>query len=797
MRLLRRKLLRDIGTNRWLFFAVAAVVMLGIALFNASYMSFQNLGSSYEITYERLHFADFTTRFHSAPRLLEDRVRAISGVAEVYGRLSQEVELSLGERKTRKVVGRIISLPDHGQPPVNAVLVQQGQMPSPRRRELLLEHAFAAVYGYRPGDSISPVILDDEVEFTISGIAASPEYILAVRTKEFAMPAPEQFGVLFMTRTQAEQLLDAGGSINELCVIVTDRAHRERVMEAVEDLVEPYGLEQTTASEDQPSNYLLQLDLRSFRELSIIFPSFFLIIAGLTVYTLLVRMVHSQRTQIGFMRASGYSRREMLVHYLEFALAVGVLGASLGTLLGYGLGVLSTHYYAKFVGVPFLDLRPRWGSMAVGWVAGVLVTLVAGARPAVTASRLLPAEAMRIETPMARRSKRMRYLGRAFAGLPYLWRLPLRNLVRQPRRTIYTATGVASAVTLVIASLGMLDASVDAIESYFYKVQLYDLRVGFLDPRPMSELARVAHWEGVQRVEPGLMIPAELERHGRSYSTLVLGMPPDQQLYGLFDGDGKPTRPPSEGILIGPPVRDKLGAQVGDMVRVRLPAEPPEVRRWHQVRVAGYVEQLVGSLVFMSLDQAQRVFGRDLDLPPDGITGLVLKVDPRYSDYIRDRLYDLTGALEVETTAHIRAQIAELMQLFYAYIGIMLSFGIALAAAILFNTATISVLERSRELASLRSLGVSRRQVIAIVTLENAVTAFVGSLLGMGLGYLLNIYFMSAYSSEQIVMEPVIYPRSYAITVIAVFVALMLAQIPALRTVNRLDLAKATKEFVS
>jgi len=797
MRLLRLKLLRDIATNRWLFIAVTMVVVLGVCLFDGAYMSFQNLASSYDLTYIHLRFADFTTRFHSGPASLAERVRGMPGVAQVCGRLSQEVELEQSARGAKKVVGRVISLPDGGQPPVDQVLIVQGRMPSPLHRELLLERAFARVNGYRPGDSISPVVLDERVRFIVTGIVASPEYIVAVRSKEYLMPSPSEFGAMFMAQSQAEQLLGAGGTINELCVRVTDPAQRGAVIRAVEDLIRPYGLEETITREDQPSNNLLQGDLRAFREIAIIFPSFFLVIAALTVYTLLVRIVRSQRTQIGFMRASGYSRRELLIHYLEFALALGLVGATVGTVTGYALGVASARYYTNIIGVPFLDIRPRAAPMTIGWIAGMMVAILAGAAPASAASTLPPAQAMRTETPVARRTWALHFISRAFIRLPYIWRLPLRNLVRSPRRTAYTALGVASAIALVIVSLGMLDASYAAIRTYFDKVQLYDLRVNFLDPRPMSDLARIGHWEGVERIEPGLLIPMELERGGEYYTTLTLGLRPDDELYGLYDPAGTKVRPPRVGLLIGPTVREKLGAGIGDTIRARLPRQPPELQRWHDLQVVGYVQQPVGSLVYMSGGQLRRYFGRDLDLPPNGVTGAIIKVSPRHMAYVRQRLYDLTGTAQVETTADTRGQIEEMMKLFYAYIGIMLTFGIALSVAILFNTATISVLERSREFASLRSLGMSARQVGVIVTVENAVTAIAGSLLGILLGRLLDIYMVSVYASEQLKLAPVIYPHSYAITVAATFVALMIAQVPALRTVARLDLAKATKEFVS
>ncbi|HOS44741.1 MAG TPA: ABC transporter permease, partial [Armatimonadota bacterium] len=447
---LHLKLLRDIRFSPAMFAGVVFLLLVGIALYGASYELYLNLQNSYTLSYRRLRLADFTVPVQSAPTDIIATLRSIPGVGAVEGRIIQEVEIEQPTAQTRKVIGRVISLPDAGNPQVNQVKLIAGAMPgrSPRQ-ELLLEASFARYHNYRPGDTLRIVILDDEVRFRVAGIVQSAEYIYVVRGSEYPMPTPSTFGVMWMRKAEADALFDSGGAVNEVSFTMAPGGNRQAAARLAEQLLEPYGATEVITQEEQPSVELLRIDLQGLQTMAVFFPLLFLIISSLGVYNMLSRMVVAQRGQIGFLRAVGLSRYAVALHYLEFSLIIGVLGGVLGSLLGHLLGILVTRYYTQFIEVPYYDVTPRWGVIIAGFLLAVGVTPISGLIPARGAAGLTPAEALRAEAPTRGRVPPFERYVQFLQRWTLMARLPLRYFVRNPRRTMATVAGVASAATLL------------------------------------------------------------------------------------------------------------------------------------------------------------------------------------------------------------------------------------------------------------------------------------------------------------------------------------------------------------
>jgi putative ABC transport system permease protein len=323
---LNLKLIRDLRFSPLMFGGIVLLVAVGVMLFVAAYSLYLNLQSSYATSYSRLNLADFSVQVQSAPQEVLSTLRQIPGVGEVEGRTIEEVEMEQPEMISRKVEGRIISLPDIGEPKLNQLKLLSGAYPrQDSARELLLESSFAGYYGYRPGDSLNIVILDDKVKFRIAGIVQSPEYIYVVRGRGYPLPNPRTFGVMWMRKGMVDEMFDTSGSVNDVEVGMAPGGNRRTAMRLASKILSPYGADEPVASENQASVELLRLDLAGHRRLAIFFPILFFTISSLSIYNLLGRMVYSQRSQIGFMRAVGFSRLAIGVHYLEFSIDLAEL----------------------------------------------------------------------------------------------------------------------------------------------------------------------------------------------------------------------------------------------------------------------------------------------------------------------------------------------------------------------------------------------------------------------------------------------------------------------------------------
>jgi len=791
--LLNVKLLRDIWQSRWQFIAVIVVVMLGISFYQSSWMSYRNIGASYELYYDMLHFADFEISLQQAPDTIDRRLRQLPGITSVQSRLVSEVELEMPVAEAREVIARIISLPDHGRAAANDVTVLQGRyLGPPHKREVLVEQSFAEHHSLRVGDYVHPVVEGEVTDFRIVGLALSAEYIYAIQSKQYLMPTPSTFGVFWMRQGQGERLLGMSGMVNNICARAEPQ-QRDRVMNSAHAMLRKYGAEEPVPREKQPSNYLLQMDLEGYRVMAVFFPLLFLFSASLTIYTLLVRIVNSQRGQIGFLRASGMPVEALTWHYLYYALLCGTAGGVLGVIAGIYMSLALTRYYLNFLAIPVIHNPMHWPTVAVGVAAGVLSCGIAGYFSSRRVALLHPAVALREEVAAGGRRSAIERLLPALGRLALYWRIPLRNIFRSRRRTLYTATGIAMGVSLILVSLAVRDATFDSIDTYLQEIQRYDLQASFIPPQTASIGFHVAQWPGVKKTEATLALPVELHRGDRIVNTVLVGLEPDAHLQALVSPAGRRVPVHGSALLMSVGNRKKLGVETGDVIRLAFALNDEETNIEVPVRAGEIIRQPVGSYVYLPAATVRRIFERDLGLPNKSVTTLMVVGEPDHLNAIKDKLYEVPNVAAVEDCRETRSQLIEMMELNLGFIAIMIMLGSGLALAIIYNTVSINIVERTRELASMRAMGMTRRMVGVLITVENLLVGFLGLVGGIPLGYLLNQALVASWENELMQIQAVIFPASYLTTIIAIILTILLSQIPGIRQLNRVDLAAATK----
>jgi putative ABC transport system permease protein len=486
------------------------------------------------------------------------------------------------------------------------------------------------------------------------------------------------------------------------------------------------------------------------------------------------------------MRAIGFSRVGVLRHYLVYGLAIGLAGAAAGVALGIVLSILITEVYGYFLNVPFISQRLYPGTLAIGFGAGVMTSVIAGGIPAWGSAGTRPAEAMRPPLPAAGRRTVLETVVPPLAHAPYLLRLPVRSLFRARRRTVYTALGVGSGVALVLVAASLLDSYDSMISRQFDDIQRYDAWVNFTEPVPESLALEVGGYEGVAGAEALVDVPVALSASGTPHVTLLRGLETGSGLYRTLAPDGSAV-PLGEGVLLTAALSDLLGADEGDSITVLPLVEGGETV---ELRVDAIVQQPMGDVVFSDLGTAQALAGGE------GLaTAMMVSFTETPGQGLREQLLALPGAATVEYAQEVEDYINELSQLFFVFVGVMLAFGVALGFAIIFNTITINTLERRRELATMRTIGYSLGRVGALLTVENALMGLLGLGVGLPLGYVMSLYFTSLYQNELFEMPTVIYTRTYGIAAVGALLVLLLAEAPALRFVRRLDLPAVVREM--
>ena len=764
---------------------MALVVACGVASFLLTRSTYRSVLLSRDDYYRRYRFADVFVGLKRAPNALLKRVAAIPGVAFVDARVVVDVSLDV-PGLAEPATGRIVSVPEGAGPELNRLAIRRGRfIEGGRRDEVLASEAFATANGLVLGDRIGAVLNGRWTSLRIVGIALSPEYVYEIRGVGTILPDNRRFGVLWMSREAVGPAFDMEGGFNDLALTLAPGANREDVIQALDDLLAPYGSLGAYGREDQVSNNFLDNELLELRTEGRIVPAIFLGVAVFLLHIVVTRLVNTQRDQVALLKALGYSNTAIALHFLEFVLAMVFLGVALGSAVGLWLGSGLTRLYADYFRFPVLRYEVGLESLAIA-ILGSAGAGVLGAIGAVShAVSLPPAEAMRPEAPARFRAGFLERLRPARLLSPAA-RMIVRNLARRPVRFALSVLGVSLAVGILVLGRYFWDMVDEVMDLQFSSVERQETTVGFTEPRSARAAYELAGLTGVLRSEPFRAVPVRLRHEHRSKRLALLGLGTGADLRRVVDRRRRPVPLPADGVVLSAHLADVLGVRPGDALTVEVLEGERPVR---SLVVAGTVDEVLGINAYMALEALHRLLRES-----GSLSGGYLRVDPRGAD----RLYALLKTMPAVAGVSVqramiqsfRDTIAELLGMFTA---VLVTLASVIAVAMVYNGARIALSERGRELASLRVLGLTRGEVSILLLGEQALVTALAIPLGWAIGFGACALLSALYDTDLMRMPLVATPRSYAFAALTVAAATMVSGMIVRRRINRMDLVAVLK----
>jgi len=670
-------------------------------------------------------------------------------------------------------------------PEVNALYLREGRFLRPEdEHAAVVEAHFADYYDLHVGDQVTPIINGKKTPLTIVGIGASPEYLVVSASKQDILPSPRTFAVLFMSLPELQQMVRAEWQINNFNVLIIPGRDREAIIEQSKAILAPYGLRETLPSEDVPSHAALQMDLEGFQESANLMAFLMLFVAAMALYAMLSRLIWAQRPQIGLMKALGYSDGVVMRHYLLFALTIALLGSVLGIVLGIPLAHATTTAYATELGIPLVQSKIYADLIVSGVVMSLIFAILAGISPARASARMAPAAAMRVDAATALTKGRISFFERWFR-LPLWLRMPMRDVFRMPRRSLTTALGIILSFVILLMGLGMMDSMSYMLSRNFHTIELWDGTVLFNTPQMESTLEQVEQIKGVLAAEPNFQLPVRLRVQDQEQEGWLIAIPPDAKMHALQlpPGISPTTALADDKVVLSSYLMDELGLAPGDTLEIDSQLGS------HEFTVGARTEELAGTLVYLSYDTIQKLSG----MPTPIFNGLYLDIANTLTKETKRALYHIPGVASVQIKQDVEDDWQEMMGLFYAFVGVIFIFAIVMAFALLFNAMTINVLEREREIATMRAIGADGGRIARLIQVEIGLMWLVTLIPGLLMGWWATAQFLTTFNSELFTFTIHISPLSFALTALGILVTMILSALPAIRHLNRLDLAQATK----
>ncbi len=784
MNALDKKLLRDVRQIWTQVLAVALVMAAGVATIIIAIGAHRSLDDTRSAYYERYRFADVFSSATRAPVSIVDRIAEIPGVASAEGRIVKPVLLDIAGM-AEPASGLAISLPPGRAPHLNALFMRVGRLPAADAGfEVVVSESFADAHGFVPGSRFKGLINGRQRVLSVTGIALSPEYIYALGPGD-VMPDDRRFGILWMAEETLEAAFDLDGAVNTLGVKLLKGASEAAVIERLDQLLARYGGLGAYGRKDQPSHAFLDSELEELEGMRNVLPPIFMVVTVFLINMIMTRMIALEREQIGLLKAVGYSRMSIAMHYVKFVLIISAVGIAVGYGLGQWLGRGLTRVYAEFFRYPFLIFDNSLDVFILAAATTMTAALLGAASAVWQAAALPPAVAMREPAPTAYHSM---LSGRfnPFAVFDQVTRMTLRHMARRPIRAGGTLLGIALSLSLLISSLFVFDAIEFMIDMLYFRADRQHATLSFADDRHQRTLYEAARLPGVIRAEPARSIPARI-RHGHlSRRLAITGKPENAELSRVLDLDMQPVRMPRSGIILSDKLADLLEVNTGNYVTVELLEGH---RRVIDIVVAGKVRSYIGLLAAMDLTALNQLSGEG-----EVISGVNLAIDSNQILQLYDKVKALPAVASITlqrvSLARFRETLAQnitTMMLVYTSLGVIIAFGVA------YNSARIQLSERARELASLRVLGFTRGEVSRILLNELAILTTLAQPIGWAGGYGLAWLTAKGLDTEVHRIPFVIDRDTFAWASVVLIVAVAVSGFIVRLRINKLDLIAVLK----
>lgn len=781
--ILLKKAARSMWDNKKAYIACILLITIGVFVNIVTGICAEVFGTAKDKYYEEYRLADIFAKVNSMPAAALPDIERIEGIREAAGRYVYEARIVTDD--SDKVISLRISSVDRSYEgmPINGIIVKGNEWREPT--DIMVDAAFLSAHGLRLGDSIRAVINKKEYVLNICAVADSPEYVYPIKNASEIMPNPELFGYAFMPIESLWAFSGQYGFYNDICMEMEDGAVYESIKSPLEDELKKYGMTSLFLQKDQLSVSMVNMELDSIGTISRSMPMMFMLMAIVVLYMMLKRIIEQERTQIGVLKAFGYSNGAVVMHYVFYGAVTGTAGGLLGCVYGLAASGPYVEMFKQYFNLPTENTGVPIGLLVRGLVLAMVSGVAGGYFGARRSLKLQPAESMRPEAPKAEKFDLMKKMPILNLMLSTGGNMAIRSIVRNKMRSAVIVLGLVFSFGLM-AFMGSYNTMIDFMMlNLFSKVQLYDAKMIFNTPVDYNQALQAAYGiEGVSLAEAVLEIPVEFKNKNLKMGASLMGMEKGTTLYRIYDNEKDTAyQPPESGILINDVLAGKLNAKKGDTLYLSSPILDKDVK----LVVTEVCQQNLGVGAYMEINAMADLFNLK-----KVATAAIVKADDMTG--LNSSLDEAENLTTVEDKTTVLKGYENLLAPFGILIYIMWLMSVLISFAIIYNTSTISLSERKREYATLRVLGMHVSEVGEIMSFEYWLLCFIGIILGIPFNVLLKQTMASFFASDAFTFPTFTPVSAYVMAAAGCMAAVFLANRSAVKQIKKFDMVEVLKE---
>lgn len=693
---LLKKMLRDIRSNWTQFVSVFLMAMISVLIFSGMASVWTGLNSEVDAFVKETNMADLWVR---AMSVTEDDWEAIKDLKEVETAsrcmsASFSVTDSSSELQVSYVDNDTVSHP---------LLIAGVEYDNEAQDGIWIDQNFAEKNNLRIGDRLRLDGLTGEAEFEVKGTIMSPEAIYYTGSITETVPNYEKYGYAFVS--EAGMLRLSPQILFTQLKLKTTEKLEDSALEAI--LGERYICTQDTdtyipfARSHQESSQI--------RKMAILFSSVFILLALMTMYTSMVRLVNRQKTLIGTLKALGTGSNAIRLHYACYGLVIPILGGILGLIIGrYTVSPALMKVKQSTIYLPQWSLIHSPASFALIGVIAVCCVF-ASVWAAQKCLKGMPVDIMRDNAMSKTKKSAAKETGFA-AKLSYEWRWTLRNIWQNKIRFLMGIVGVVGGMVLMIAGFGVKDAINGSNDFVFSQQFHYETKAILAPGSTRFDWDEESQW--IQEAN------IELKTKHNEVKQTIMTVCDEGDMLAFYNSQDEECALPQSGAVISRKLAHDLGIEPGDTVEVRVFG----VQDWLTVTIVDTVKTLSPQSIFLSKQAYEAL---DMSFQPSALLTAsmdteALKSNPQIKSVI-------TRQQQIDNTNTIAESVMTIVKL-------LIVASVVLSVVILYNLGILSYVERIRDYATMKVLGFYQKEIRSIAIRECLLTTVIGWIIGLPLG---------------------------------------------------------------
>lgn len=723
-------------------------------------------------------------------RLPGVRYAAASNIADVYADVGKGSFLMRFENKSAEAQ-------------INCVWVVDGKLPD-LYNECAIEARFLDKHSLKIGDTLKisgemSGLLATE-SFKITGAVNSPQYnseelgngFTGDGLQSFAYVADSAFRNLnmyicaYVKVAGAQELSRFSAEYYDLC---------KRVGNEIKGIIpDAYVLD----LKSNPSHVSYEKDSERIEAISKVFPLIFFLVAIMMAFTIIVRLIESDRAEIGTLRSLGYGAFKVYQKYIVFSLFAGIPSCIIGTLIGYWLfpSIVYNGGYKMLYILPKLLTPINWLYSGLAALLAILSVLLPTLLLCLTQLKAKPAQLMRPPAPPPGKRILLERVPFVWKRMSFFSKVTSRNIMRNRKKSLMTIIGVLGCTALILTGFGLNNSIKDIVKVHFDELFLYDFRVNILQDAPdgYEEVEHILCQDpavsGLMRYYSGSVVVKSVD--GELDAGIVV--PEDRAAFEKYirfretSGNRKVFGFLENSVIITQKMAYTLGIKAGDTVTLS------HMDKDVNVVVTDITENYIYHYVYLPKGIYEDLFGNLL--PANTVVG---RLNDNSEDAERRISSLLTQCPEVGNYTFSKGDkefYGDLINSLLVIVLVLIICGALLAFVVLFSLTAMNVDERKRELATLKVLGFYDRETANYIFIENIVLTIIGIILGLIAGIFLHKFVGATAEVDMIMFGKFIHPLSYAYSAVMTFgfmIVVNLIMNPAIRKINMIESLKSVE----